>query len=86
VSLSKHEIIELIKKEIATVLNRSDDSIDEDVNFLKIGVSSVQALKIINRIRRNLEIDINPVALFEHKTISEFAGYLEESLHNREVI
>lgn len=76
--MSKEEIIEFIKAEIAAILNQEPDSIDEDVNFLKVGVSSVQALKIINRIRKKLEIDINPVAMFEYKTISDLAGYLSE--------
>lgn len=47
---------------------------------MKIGVSSVQALKIINRARKHLQVDISPVALFEYKTIAEFAAYLNESL------
>ena len=74
--MNKEEIIELIKVEIGLALDRDPDDIDEEVNFLRIGVSSVQALKIINRIRRKLMIDISPVALFEYKTIAEFAGYL----------
>ncbi len=76
--MNKEEIIAFIKEEIAAVLNQNPDSIDEDVNFLKVGISSVQALKIINRIRKKLEIEINPVAMFEYKTIAELAGYLDE--------
>lgn len=84
--MNKEEIMDLIKEEIAAVLGQGAESIDENVNFLKIGVSSVQALKIINRIRRKLEVDINPVAMFEYKTIAEFAGYLSESMAQREVM
>jgi acyl carrier protein len=82
--MSKQEIIDFIKAEIAAILNEEPDSIDEDINFLRIGISSVQALKIINRIRKKLEIDINPVAMFEYKTISELAGYLSECAKMRE--
>lgn len=76
----KEDIIEFIKVEIAAILNQNPDSIDEDAKLLKIGVSSVQTLKIINRLRKKLNIDINPVAMFEYKTISAFAGYLSECL------
>ena len=85
VKMSKEDIIELLKAEIALVLNQDPDSIDEEVNFLKVGISSVQALKIINRVRKKLEIEINPVALFEYKTIAEFAGYLSESLNSETI-
>ncbi|KGE16338.1 acyl carrier protein [Paenibacillus wynnii] len=81
--MNRDEIVELMKTEIAAILGQEPDDIDENVNFLKIGVSSIQALKIINRARKNLDIDISPVALFEYKTISEFAGYLSECLNEK---
>ena len=84
--MNKEEIVELIKTEIGLVLNQDPDDIDEDVNFLRVGISSVQALKIINRIRKKLVIDISPVALFEYKTIAEFAGYLFSESMSREVM
>ena len=84
--MKKEDIIELIKTEIALALNQDPDDIDEDVNFLRVGISSVQALKIINRVRKKLEIEINPVALFEYKTIVEFAGYLMDEYSNNEAI
>ena len=82
--MSKEEIVAFIKGEIASFLNQNPDSIDEDAKLLKIGVSSVQALKIINRLRKKLNIDISPVALFEYKTISAFAGYLSQCLQEDE--
>lgn len=79
--LNTEDIMGFIKAEIATVLNQDTDLIDEDANLLKIGVSSVQALKIINRIKNKLDIDINPIAMFEFKTISALAGYLNECMN-----
>lgn len=74
--LEKDEIIGIIKNEIAATLETGTDSIDEDANFLKMGLSSIQALKVINKMRKAIGVDISPVALFEYKTISEFAEYL----------
>ncbi len=85
IPIDKEQIIGFIKDEIALVLNQNSDSIDEHVNFLRIGISSIQTLKIINRIRKKLEIDINPIAMFEYKTIAEFSGYLFECIKNRTV-
>jgi len=74
--MSKNDVIEIIKEQVANVLKQPVDTIDEDEKLLRIGVTSIQAIKIINRIRLALEVDINPVAIFEYKTISSFAEYL----------
>ncbi len=78
--MSKEEVVAFIKEEIATLLDKRPEDIDDDTNFLKVGISSIQALKIINRARRKLGVDISPVAMFEYKTISEFGGYLSECM------
>lgn len=48
--------------------------------FFKLGVTSIQALKVINKMRKALEIEINPAAIFEYKCIAELAEYLESCL------
>lgn len=74
--MSTNDVIEIIKEQVANILNQSPDEIDEDEKLLRMGITSIQAIKIINRIRLALNVDINPVAIFEYKTISAFAGYL----------
>lgn len=76
--MDKEHIKTVLTKEIATELSMSPDEIDEQASFMKLGISSVQALKIINRLRKELDIDINPVALFEFKTIEDISNYLVE--------
>lgn len=84
--MNKAEIIVFIKNEIAEALEKKSQSIDEDMNFMKIGISSIKTLKIINKMSRALEIDINPVAMFEYTTIEEFAGYLSECVNGEAVL
>ncbi|MBB6020425.1 acyl carrier protein [Paenibacillus sp. JGP012] len=84
--MTREEIEGFMKSQIAAALNQDPEDIDEETNFLKIGISSVQALKIINRTRKHLQVDISPVALFEYKTITEFASYLHESLLQGEAV
>ena len=74
--MNKDQIIELLKSEVAAVINDDKNNIDEDENFMRLGISSVSALKIINSVGKKLEVEISPVALFEYKTLSEFAEYL----------
>jgi len=68
----------VLTKEIAAELAIAPGEIDEDTSFMRLGVSSIQALKIINRLRKELGIDINPVALFEFKTVEDISAYLAE--------
>lgn len=78
VILSSEEIEEMIIKEIASVLKMDEDDIDSEENFMRLGIDSINALKIINALKHKLKIGISPIALFEYKNVSEFAEYLEE--------
>lgn len=81
--MSMEHIKQYMKQEIAQVLGEEPENIADDTNFMKIGMSSIQALKIINRMRKEFDVDISPVALFEYKTIEEFAGYLQECVDEK---
>lgn len=77
-------IVEILKGYLAQVLEVTKEEINENDNFFKIGVSSVQALKIINRMRKELEIEISPVAMFEYNSIAEISNYLYECIEEKE--
>ena len=74
--MTKEEISTCIKDEIASILEINPNSIDERDDFLKLGLSSVQSLKIVNRIKKKLDMEINPVAMFEFKSVSRLSDYL----------
>lgn len=74
--MNKEEIIEMLKKEVADVLDTTPDTIDEDESFMRLGVDSVDAIKIMNTIKSTLDVEVSPVAIFEYKTISDFAEYV----------
>ncbi|WP_100448687.1 acyl carrier protein [Glycomyces xiaoerkulensis] len=76
--MDKDHITAVLTKEIAEELSIAPGEIDDRASFMRLGVSSVQALKIINRLRKELDIDINPVALFEFKTVDDISTYLAE--------
>lgn len=82
--MNKEDIAEILKDYLAQTLEISKEEISEEDNFFKIGVSSVQALKIINRMRKELEIEISPVAMFEYNCIAEIANYLYECIAEKE--
>lgn len=73
-------IVGVIQENIAVVLKKEPCVIDSNTSFLKLGVTSIEALTIINRVRKKLHIYINPVAMFEYKTIIDLATYLYECM------
>ena len=78
--METQEIMSLMKTYVGEATGKDPETIDENANFFRLGVSSVQALKIINRIRKKLEVDISPVAIFEYKCISDLSAYLNGCL------
>jgi acyl carrier protein len=76
--MDQEHIKAVLVKEIAAELAMAPGEIDEHASFMRLGVSSVQALKIINRLRKELGVDVNPVALFEFKTVEDISGYLAD--------
>lgn len=73
---NREQIASCIREQIASVTQTDPKGLDENMSFIKCGISSIQAIMIINRIKKNLKLEINPVAMFEHKNISELSLYL----------
>lgn len=74
--MDKAEIIEVLKKEIAEAMDTTVDEIDEDENFMRLGIDSVDAIQLMNKVKHTFDVEVSPVAIFEYKTISEFAEYI----------
>lgn len=82
--MDKNEIKQILTEEIASELAMPADQIDDQASFMRLGISSVQALKVVNRLRKRIEMDINPVVIFEFKTIDDIAEHLAEEAEDLE--
>lgn len=76
--MTKDSIKDVLIGKIAAELDIAPGEVDEYTSFMRMGVSSVQALKIINHLRKELAINVNPVALFEFNTVDDISTYLAE--------
>lgn len=76
--MTKDSIRDLLVTKLAAELGVENREVDEYTSFMRMGVSSIQALKIINHVRKELSININPVALFEFNTVDDISTYLAE--------
>jgi acyl carrier protein len=78
--MNTEQLITFIKEEIALAIDQPIAGIEDNVHFLRLGISSIQTMKVMNKIKKKLVIDLNPIAMFEHKTINELARYLQSCL------
>jgi acyl carrier protein len=49
-------------------------------NFFHLGGSSLLAVKLVGRIRRQLKVELTPRAIFEKKTLAAIAEMVEDKL------
>ena len=76
--MTKEELLERIKVKISEVVGLHHEDVDEDEKFLKMGISSIQAIKIVNALQEQFNAEINPAIMFEYETLSELVDYLIE--------
>jgi len=75
--MREEEIKEYLSAALAEIMGCDIDHIDENTSFFKLGVTSMQALKVLNKMRKTLDIELNPAVIFEYKCIADLAKYLE---------
>ena len=76
--MNKETIKNVLINEISSELKVAPTDVDEYASFTRMGVSSVEALTIIKHLRKELSVNVNPVALFEFNTVDDISTYLAE--------
>lgn len=80
-SIGNTEIMNIIKEQIAIVGGFDVTDIDEDLSFLKMGISSVKTFMVTNRISDQLGINLDPTAMLEHKNIASLYQYIVDQFY-----
>jgi acyl carrier protein len=61
---------------LARTLELSDEQIEPDVSFARLGLDSANSVYLIVELEEWLGLELTPDLLFEHPTISDLARYL----------
>ena len=61
---------------LALTLGLSNEEIEPDVNFARLGLDSANSVYLIVELEEWLELELTPDLLFEHPTILDLARYL----------
>ncbi|MCB0569468.1 MAG: amino acid adenylation domain-containing protein [Phaeodactylibacter sp.] len=72
-------LIQMLKSYIAEAVQTAVDDIDENASFYQLGLDSLSAVDVAQKIEVHTGQVLHPTILFEHDTITALAGYLENS-------
>jgi aryl carrier-like protein len=73
-------LIRHVRDEVARVMGLAPELVDVRRGLFEMGMDSLTALDLKNRLRSSLGIDVPAAAVFEHPTIDAIAAYLGERL------
>ncbi|MCB1769168.1 MAG: 6-methylsalicylic acid synthase, partial [Candidatus Competibacteraceae bacterium] len=65
---------------LADALYLPEDAIDDETPFVEMGLDSILAVELVNRLNKELGSDFKATRLYDHGTINALANYLAEHL------
>ncbi len=77
---TQQSICQLMKNEIASILNVSPSQIDEHNNIDRFSLNSSSIVSLVGVLEEELDAQLSPSLFFEYPTISEASKHLEAEL------
>jgi acyl carrier protein len=77
---TQQSISQLMKKEIASILNVSPAQIDEHNNIDRFSLNSSAIVSLVGILEDELDAQLSPSLFFEYPTIAEASKHLEAEL------
>lgn len=74
--MSREELIDFLKKEIATETGTKADLIDENVSFHTLGLDSLSAVLVLHSIEKEFGVELNPIHFWDYPTPASFADFV----------
>lgn len=71
--LDKNDIIEFLIEQVSATVGMTPSQLTSEMNLESIGLSSLNAVLISGELEDKLQIEIDPMIMFESKTIDEVA-------------
>jgi acyl carrier protein len=74
--MTRPDLIDFIKQEIANETKVTPASIDENASFHKLGLDSLSAILILYNIEMKYSIELNPIHFWDYPTPATFAEFI----------
>ena len=81
-SENKIDYKNIIKKLIGKKLNVPSDSIETGLGYYELGLGSTEILEIMKELEDTLNINMNPIDLFENPTVDKLSDHLNKTYKN----
>jgi len=81
--ISTIEIEELIKTMISKETGTRLPDISSQSTFHQLGLDSVNSLFLLGDLEETLNLDIDPLSLYDNPTIESFSAYINELQNDR---
>ncbi|GHO82465.1 type I polyketide synthase [Dictyobacter formicarum] len=69
-----------IKEELSNILEIDPAVVQESQSFVSLGIDSLTATQLINRLQQSLELRLPATAIFNHPSVGSLAHYLSHEL------
>lgn len=74
------KIQQIISEIIANELHVSVADISQNSTFYELGLDSVNSIFLLSEMETRLEIDVDPMSVYDNPTVSSFSHYLHSLL------
>lgn len=76
------ELTTSVLREIASILEIGrDENLDPQLGFFQLGINSIDAVNMVDRLNTQLSISLSPTLLFTYQTPADLASHLDELLN-----
>jgi acyl carrier protein len=77
----QHELIcAYLKKTVCSVMDFEETELDADRSFIELGIDSLMAVEVKNKLTRELGIELPVIRFMEGATANQLADYIQEAL------
>lgn len=73
---SRTEILSILKEHIGKETGISLSEIDDNATFYSLGLDSISAVYILDRLEKRLNIEMNPIFFWDYPTVGLLADHL----------
>jgi acyl carrier protein len=78
-SVTKEELINFLKVQIADVCDLSIEKIGINQEFSEFKIDSIEAIAIMSKVEELLDIELNPIMFWQNPTIALFSSFIVEN-------
>ena len=78
-NFNKDRVSALIRQQVSDALEMNSNAVDDNTPLSEIGVDSIIAVELVQRLNAGLEISLNTTAIFDYPTINRLTEHINDN-------